>query len=67
MTVHRIIPAHPHGKHGNKTACGIELELPEGDFGYQTIALDGGIVRVSRKGEQFDCSRCRRVLEIRHG
>lgn len=63
MIVHRFIPASP--KHGAKTACGIRLHA---DDHHQTsvMALDGGLIRVSGKGEQFDCKRCRSVLELHH-
>lgn len=63
MTIHRFIPASE--KHGQKTACGIKLRFD----GYQIYmqADDGGIIRVSAKGEHFDCPRCRNRLELRHG
>ena len=35
-------------------------------IGRDVITEDGGAIYVTDKGEQFDCKRCWRVLEIRH-
>ena len=65
-TVHRIIPASK--KHGLKTACGIKVGVVlEGYSGLYAKSLDGWNVTVSETGQPFDCKRCRRVLELRHG
>jgi hypothetical protein len=64
MTIHRFIPAHPHGKHGDKTACGIEIVCQDNGGGRDA---GGALIQMTDRGQQFDCVRCRRVLEIRHG
>lgn len=65
-TVHRFMPAAE--KHGTKTACGIPLLcgfLCDGEA-IGAMADDGGVLAVSMKGKQFDCTRCRHVLETHH-
>lgn len=65
-TVHRFMPAT--AKAARKTACGIRLAcglLPAGAV-TEAMADDGGFIAVSMRGSQFDCSRCRTVLERHH-
>lgn len=65
MTVHRFIPAG--AKHGDKTACGIPIVRIDEPLYHVAHTADGGMISVTSKGLTFDCKRCRRVLEIRHG
>ena len=64
-TVHRFIPAIGL-KHGDKTACGIELYLHATPEKAEWVALDGMVISLTEKGKPFDCKRCRVVLERHH-
>lgn len=64
-TIHRFIEAG--ARNVAKTACGIrivsELRQAAGCEITEAAAGDGGYVALARKGEPFDCKRCKQTID----
>lgn len=64
-TIHRFIPTGP--RNVAMTACGIrivsELRGAPGTEIVEAAAGDGRYLALARKGEVFDCKRCKAVIE----
>jgi hypothetical protein len=62
-TIHRLVPATE--KHGHQTACGIRVSEVGPEWLEKKVAKaeDGGFIKLTGKGEAFDCKRCTAVIE----